>query len=299
MGADTAGYQKFYKVTAQTSWEYIFDLWEFEPGFVIFEKLLSYISASPMFFQFVYTTVYLVCIVYFANQQEHSPFLFLYFFATLGLYTFMFTGVRQCLAMCICLCSYRFIQERKLLPFLILVALAFVFHKSSIVFAASYFIYSRKLKYWNIILYVLIAIVFLLDIEFFHGWFNDQLDFDYSLEQTGNGFIYLMVMAVITVCGLLSIKQQTQDNSNMIGIFNISLIALLFWILRLRTRTAERMSYYFLFYSMALLSNSIFEFKKREEKIAIGIMAIVFSMLLYIYRFITNLSSMVPYKLGF
>ena len=46
--------------------------------------------------------------------------LVLFLFATLGSYTFMFTGVRQCLAMSVCFYSYRFIKGKKIITVVLL-----------------------------------------------------------------------------------------------------------------------------------------------------------------------------------
>jgi len=295
MGADTLVYIKFFRLTAESSWNKMFDIVDFEPGYVIFEKLVSYISQEPLFFQITYTAVYLFAVVYFANQLERSNFLFLFFFATLGLYTFMFTGVRQCLAICVCLFSYGFIKKRKLVPFLLCIALAYTFHKSSILFLAAYFIYPRKLHFRNFMLYAVLAVVFLRNIDVIQEWFNEQLEYAYGVEQTGNGFIYLLVVGTIMLFSAVVMKLYHRESKEYAGTFNISVIALIFWILRLETRVAERTSYYFLFFTMVILSYSIDALRDRREKLLFGYIIIFLSLLLFAYRFMTNFSSLVPY----
>lgn len=295
MGADTATYLKFFRLTAASSWEHMFDIVDFEPGYVVFEKLVSYISREPLFFQIVYSTIFLIEVVHFANQLEKSNFLFLYFFATLGIYTFMFTGVRQCLAMCICLFSYGFIKKRRLLPFLLCVLLAFQFHKSSVLFVAAYFIYNRKLNMGNVLLYLVFAAIFYINIEVIQEWFNEQLEYDYGVEETGSGFIYLAVVTLITVFSFVMMKLFHGDSPEYTGLLNVGIIAWILWVLRLQTRVAERPSYYFLFFSMAMLGYGIDAIKDRREKSLACLATIGFAMLLYVYRLATNFSSMVPY----
>ena len=223
----------------------------------------------------------------------------MFFFAALGLYTFMFTGVRQCLAMCICLLSYEFIKGRRLVPFLLCVALAYTFHKSSILFLAAYFVYPRKLHIGNIVLYAALAGIFMLNIELIQAWFNEQLDYDYGIERTGSGLIYLLVVGSITVFSAFMMKLYHRESHAYLGAFNISVIALVFWILRLATRTAERPSYYFLFFTMASLAYGVDAIKNRREKLVVGFLVICVSVLLFAYRFLTNFRSMVPYVPAF
>lgn len=299
MGADTSVYLKFFRLTAESSWGEMFDIVDFEPGFVIFEKLVSYISQEPLFFQITYTAVYLITVVHFANQLERSHFLFLFFFATLGIYTFMFTGVRQCLAMCICLFSYDFIKKRRIGPFLLCIALAFTFHKSSILFLAAYFIYPRKLDVGNYLLYAVLTVVFFLNIDAIQEWFNEQLDYAYEVEQTGNGFIFLLVVGAIMLFSAIVLKPYFRKSKEYLGVFNISIIALILWILRLVTRVAERPSFYFLFFTMVVLSYAIGTIRDRRQKLLFGFLIICLSLLLFVYRFMTNFSSLVPYVPAF
>lgn len=299
MGADTLVYLKFYQFTAEASWGEMFDIVDFEPGFVIFEKLVSYISKEPLFFQITYTAVYLITMVHFANQMERAQFLFLFFFATLGIYAFMFTGVRQCLAMCICLFSYDYVKKRRIIPFLLCIALAYTFHKSSILFLSAYFVYPRKLNVGNILLYAFLAVVFFLNIDTIQEWFNQQLDYAYEVERTGNGLVYLLVVGAITLFSAAVLKPLFRVSKEYLGVFNISIIALVFWILRLATRVAERPSFYFLFFTMVVLSYAIGTIRDRQQKLLFGFLIIGLSLVLYVYRFINNFSSLVPYVTAF
>ena len=98
IGNDTSGYLGFFQRMVEIPWNRIFvvnDLtYEFEPGFVLFEKIVTIFTHNPYVYQIIYSTLYLLSVVTFANELEREQFSFLFFFATLGNYTFMFTGVR-------------------------------------------------------------------------------------------------------------------------------------------------------------------------------------------------------------
>jgi hypothetical protein len=299
MGADTSGYLKFFDYVKHASFEQALLInssgVNFEVGFVIFEKIVSLFTKNALIYQVIYTCVYYLIIVTFANQLKKESFLFLYFFATLGLYTFMFTGVRQCLAMCICLCSYKFIKNRKLIPFIICVALAFTFHKSAILFSVVYFMYKRKLSFINIIFYAIIGLFSYLNIDIIQEWFNEQLEYEYDVESVGGGVIYLAVIALITVFSISVFKIYSEMTPEFQGVANVGIITLIFWVLRLVTRVAERPSYYFLFFSMAMLSFALGSIKTKDKGVIVRYCVIAVAMLLYIYRFMTSFRSLVPY----
>ena len=303
MGADTGVYLKFFNKMVNTPWERIFEFNssgpQFEEGFVVFEKLITVFTKSPKVYQVIYSTIYLVSVVTFANRLEKRQFSFLYFFATIGLYTFMFTGVRQCLAMCICLWSYPYIKKRKLIPFLLILALAFLFHKSSILFIAAYFIFDRKLNWSNTLIYALFALIAYLNVGAFQEWFNNALDYEYEVEATGNGFIFFAVIAVITAFALFVVYYYKRQNTEFISLINIGIITFILWLLRLVTRVAERPSYYFMFFSVAMLCYAIDEIPNKRDKEIIGIFVYAAFMLLYVYKFLTGFASLVPYKTFF
>ena len=303
IGADTSVYWKFFDYVKYASFEQALLInssgAEFEVGYVIFEKIVSLFTKNAYAYQVIYTRVYYIIIVSFANQLEKENFLFLYFFATLGIYTFMFTGVRQCLAMCICLCSYAAIKKRKLVLFVLCVAIAFFFHKSAILFAVAYFMYNRKISFANAFIYGIIGVFCYLNIETLQEWFDELLEYDYEIESTGNGFIYLALIIAITIFSLVVLKLYKNPSQEYQGAINIGIIALVFWILRLVTRVAERPSYYFLFFTMAMLAYALGSIKTKDKGVIVRYGVMVVAMLLYIYRFMTNFSFMVPYDTFF
>ena len=303
MGADTGGYLRFFSEMVNTPWSRIFIVndktYEFEAGFVLFEKIATLFTQNPKIYQVIYSAIYLVSVVTFANRIEKRNFSFLFFFATIGLYTFMFTGVRQCLAMSILLWSYPYIKKRKLLPFLLILALAFSFHKSAILFIAAYFIYNRRLIWQNSILYAVFAALAYLNIGIIQEWFNDALDYDYGVESTGNGIIFFAVIAVITAFALFVVFYYKQQTPEFTGFINIGIITFILWCLRLVTRVAERPSYYFMFFSAAMLCYAIDEIPNKRDKEIIGIFIYASFLVLFVYRYLTNFASMVPYATFF
>ena len=276
------------------------DRFRLEEGFLIFTNFIStFITKSPLVYQIIYTLIYLAGTWSFACElEEDDAFLFSFFFATLGLFTFMFTAVRQCIAISICLISYRYVKKRQLLPFLLLIALAFTFHKSSVLFIAVYILNNRKITFPNIAIYgvcTYLATNYLFEIQ---EWFNETLDYEYTIEQTSNGGIFLIILALLTAFSFIMLwDAKLLDTSCGKAFMNINFIALLLWILRIQTRVAERPSFYFLFFSCALFSYSLNRVKDRQIYFVAKIAIVILCLLLYVYRFSTNFASFVPYRL--
>lgn len=305
IGNDTGGYLSCFDQMVDTPWEKIFIVndanQQFEVGFVVFEKIITTFTHDANIYQIIYSSIYLVSVVTFANQLERSNFAFLFFFTTLGIYTFMFTGVRQCLAMCICLFSYKFVRERKLMPFLLLLLLAFLFHKSALLFLAAYVVYNRKINWINALVYVVVGVLSYVYIEIIQEFFNGFLEYDYEVEETGNGGIFFLVVVCITVFSYLVILRSRSVNltDQAQGMLNVGVITLIFWLVRLVNRVAERPSYYFMFFTIAMLCHGIEATKNEKERIIYKVAICSLSLILFAYRFTTNLVFMIPYHTFF
>lgn len=296
IGADTSVYLRNFNQIAKTPWSELFEETRMESGYIVFVKLLTYVVKDARIYQVVYALIYMAAMFTFAIQQKKSPFLFIFFFATLGLYTFMFTGVRQCLAMSICLFSYVFIRKRKIIPFILLVILAYFFHKSSILFIATYFIHNRKITWYNMLIYGGISAFSVYYLENIQQFFNQALDYDYEIEPTGSGAIFLVLITGLTVMSVVIMNSYKTLNKESRGFFNIGVITVFFWILRYFTRVAERPSYYFLFFSCALVAYALDAIPKTRERFFVKCGVCGVAMLLYIYRFSTNFSTFVPWQ---
>ena len=299
LGSDTATYLRNFNEVASTPWSELFNNTRLESGYLVFVKLWTYVIKDARIYQVICAFIYMAAMFTFAIQHKKSPFLFIYFFATLGLYTFMFTGTRQCLAMSICLFSYVFIRKRKIIPFILLLVLAYFFHKSSILFLVTYFIHNRKITWYNILIYGGISYLSIYYIENIQQFFNDALDYDYEIEPTGSGGIFLALILGLTVMSYVVMAMYNKLSKESRGFFNIGVITVFFWILRIITRVAERPSYFFLFFSCALVAYALDAIPKTKERFYSKCAVCAVTMALYIYRFTTNYSPLVPYEAFF
>ena len=299
LGSDTATYLRNFNEVATTPWLNLFENTRLEHGYLIFVKLLTYVIPDARIYQAFCAFIYMLAMFTFAIQHKKSPFLFIYFFATLGMYTFMFTGTRQCLALSICLFSYVFIRKRKIIPFILLVVLAYFFHKSSILFLVTYFIHNRKITWYNMLIYGGVSYLSIYYIENIQQFFNDALDYDYEIESTGSGGIFLVLIFGLTVMSYVVMAMYNKVTKESRGFFNIGVITVFFWILRIITRVAERPSYFFLFFSCALVAYALDAIPKTRERFYTKCVVCAVAMALYIYRFMGNFAALVPYETFF
>ena len=298
LGADTTMYLNNFNYVRHAPLREVLEETRMETGYIIFVKLIRHITDSSLVYQIICVTIYYIGFFTFAKRIEKKDvFWFVYFVTTLGFFFFMFTGVRQCLAISICLFSYKYCQDRKLFRFLLCMVLAYFFHKSSILFLPVYWIAGRKVSIYSVTIYgicVWVASNYLLTIQ---NFFNEQLEYNYGIEAAGGGTIFLFVMLLLTIFSVLMVYyKQEMDHQIVKQLVNINFITLSFWFIRLQTRVAERPSYYFLVFSCALFAHGLNLLKDRKERILLTYLIMAFSMLLFLYRLSTNNASLVPYQ---
>lgn len=298
IGADTLVYANHFKGIVNSSWSEIWLNTRMESGYLIFEKLVSYITSSVIGFQAIYSLVYLIALTCFVNQLDRDHFFMLFMFGTLGFYTFMFTGVRQCLAISLCWFSFKFIKERRIFPFAILMFIAFFFHKSSILFVSAYFIYPRKISVWSIIAYAGITIFAVLYLDVLQEWFNSQLDYEYGVEGNTGGIIMSVMILCMTSFSIYLVTSNEKLTKNSQGLINIGIIATVLWIVRIFTRVAERPSFYFLICVFASFSYALDTMVDKKEKSTLKLLLIVLSLAFFAYRLIVRSSTFLPYRIG-
>lgn len=295
LGADTGQYLINFVIIRDGSFKTILANSRMEDGYLYFVKIITYITDSPEVFQVIYASIYAISLVILMKEFEDNCFDFLFFYGTLGLYMFMFTGVRQCLAMSMCIIAYRFAVKRKIVWFALFVILACAFHRSAILFAVVYFVIRWKIKWYTISLYAISAFFAVTFLGIIQGYFSEAMDYNYTIENAGNGgifFVYILLLIVFSIY----IAYTNGFNEKITGLANLSIITLLFWVLRLYTVVAERESYYFLFYVCAFIPSAVNGMENKRDESIYKLLIYGSAFVLYIYRLLTNFSSFVPYQ---
>lgn len=85
------------------------------------------------------------------EKETENPMIALMAFVALGMYMHAIIFWRQLVAMAILTFSYRYVRERKLVPFLITMLVAVSFHKVSFLFICIYVVYKIPVNKWLLI----------------------------------------------------------------------------------------------------------------------------------------------------
>lgn len=160
VGIDIPGYCRQYALAAEMPWQ-DFDYVYFEKGFLLLLKLFS---KAGLPFQAFSAAIYgLLCVSYFRFLRRYSEnvTLSLLILICYQFLVFHISGLRQTLAMAVCIQAFLALDGGHPVRSLCLTALAVSFHMSALIFFAVYPIFAlkgRRVSWLGILLAILVAL---------------------------------------------------------------------------------------------------------------------------------------------
>lgn len=268
-----------------------------ETGFYYFVYLLTRVFSDGQMLILAVSVVITICTCCFIYKNTEDVPTGLLVYVCLGLLTFNMNGMRQAMAMSICLLSYESVKKRKLLPFILIVLLAMLFHKTAICFVLVYFFPLLQQGKANIFWYLVAMMVFLFSMDWFIETFNAFTGEDYLVqsEATGSG---LTVVLIYVACILFSLLMYDSLKKRELRSAFLGVVAgFIIYISRFfSNQIMERLSYYFFYFTILLIPGLISELEEQEQKV-VRLLFGIFAIFLFWYRI--KSSSFSTFKLFF
>ncbi len=140
VGSDTFQYFQLFEDVKITSWQSIYgSIMEYyqlgigkDPGYLVFQKLIQLITEEYQVFLIIVATLFFVALgnfIYKNTTRLNDAILAFVIYSVLFYSFFSITGIRQTIATAATLYGYELIKRRKLIPFIILIAMASTIHK--------------------------------------------------------------------------------------------------------------------------------------------------------------------------
>lgn len=294
VGNDTSTYIELFKsIATNNDFPQYSNRYEF--GYLIYNKICSLVSKKPQTIIIVTGIITTTCYLFFIKRYSKSIILSIFLFIFLRFYDDTLNVLRQCLAICIIFTSYKYLLNRNFIKFIFCIIIAFLFHKTAIIFLLAWWITSIKLNKKNLLLLSIIAIA--LSIQFGTIFQQALIVFDtYSYYEGG---IYFGETRLATIVSLiiqlfLFVIAYYIYSLNSLRISNSDEKMLMLWftgicILTISTQfnLFDRIATYFNVFSIIVLPNMIDKIKNLSNKKIIE--ASIFLLLLCYYVAILEL----------
>ncbi len=291
VGSDTSNYMRIFDENIKFSWS---DIWKYfkdfyfgdygygyEPGYVIFEKLVSMISTNHVVYKFIVAIIFMSSMGVFIYRNSEDPFLSFVLYNGMFYNMFSLTGYRQVISVAIgILWSYEYIKKRKFIPFLILVLISSLFHKTTLVFIPFYFISQWKIKKGYVfytIIAVCVMIVFRNQIfELVKVWVGYE---EYTGMDNFTQRNFLMMFVIISVLVMWKYKYFIVNHPEARIYCNGLIMTAVMIPFAMVSPTSMRLVYDFAFQLMFLLPLVVETFKGKRDRF------IVYSTIIFVFTY--------------
>ncbi|SFS53669.1 EpsG family protein [Lutibacter maritimus] len=273
----------------------------FEKGFIAYFIGLNYINGQREFMFFI--TALIMVLLHFYTIKKYSPILYMsafIFFCKFFLMSFVY--LRQGLAMGLVWLSIRYVIQKRYMPFVCIVLLAFFMHKSAILFLPFIVIAHKKLGPYQLFLITTASFIIAISPlgQLILNYFIEGIDYA-KLNIYGEKFtainVFYLLEAVLLAYLALKFRKHFYQSTPTIVIFNGFLLYVLIILISLTNATFVRLAWvFFIFVVVALpyMYTFITDFKlQRTFKIAIFVYyTFVFFRLLTVF----DGGDFMPYK---
>jgi hypothetical protein len=305
VGADTFWYIDAFNISHNFKWQWLMQFrekmpYKIEMGYLIYNKLLSNIYNNSRILFISNTLIYLAVIYNLIYKYSKIVFLSLFIFFVSYWFQSFYT-LRQYLALSICLYSIKFIFERKVILYLITIALAFSMHQTALVFLPAYFVYKisiTKKFYFILIIFTIVSTAAIWTVLYY---FSDLL-YGYSsyieskAETAGN---FKMFLVYFFTCILYLIFVRNTEDKKHEFFYKMFLLATIFQFIGKDTIIIQRLNLYYSIYIFILTPYIISHIKQKLIRRVCLIMIFGFYLYICINDFSKErFSGIVPYEFG-
>ncbi|MEN1972614.1 EpsG family protein [Luteimonas sp. MJ204] len=225
VGTDTGNYiTHFY---AGASFDYVME--RQDTGYYLLSWFARWLSDSYSALLTLIALVVVACYITTITRLVRRYETALYLFITLGVYTFFFNGARQGIAAAICFLAIPYLLERRMWPYVVLVAVAATFHQTALIALPLYWVAQPRVTWRNLIAVAGVTTLLVAFLGVFVGLaaelFNDKYA-SYAEVGEGGGEVwvtYLVGQGALLYC----FKRLVPDENGWYGrLLNIYLIGL-------------------------------------------------------------------------
>ncbi len=264
VGTDTERYVFYFDRISSRNWNRLSQV-SIELGYAYFNKLISLFTQDTTVY-FAITAVITMAMIYPTYRRlcvDSSFTIALY--VTMSTFVMAFSGIRQMLAIGIGMIAYEFTRTKKLIPFIICVALATTFHTSAFMLIFMYPLYYTKItRKWLFVVIPTLLILFVFSKQFFSIIsliLSQFTEYDVTVTQTG-AYSMLLVIASFVAFSYF-VPDENYLDEETIGLRNFLLLSVVLQMFAPLHSIAMRMNYYYIIFIPLLLPKIV---KAKSER---------------------------------
>lgn len=230
-----------------------------ELGFTFFCKALSYVSENSRVF-FVVSSVW--CVIPIAKLYQESnldPSLTISLFSICSVFVMFFSGVRQSMTIAMGILAYQFVRDKRVVAYLITVAIACTIHNSAFLLLALYPVYYAKITpKWLYAVVPVMVTVFVFSSPIFGFLMRILAQFTrFDIEASATASYSMLILFIFLAVFSYLIPEEAKLDEETKGLRNLLLLVIVLQMFAPLHTLAMRMNYYFIVFIPALMPKII------------------------------------------
>lgn len=280
VGADTLQYYVKFEEIRYTSWSKILsNFFEYlanpfaehnfkDPGYALIEKIFRAFGGDYQDWLLFIAILFTASMAVWIYKNSEMPWLSFIIYSSLFFAFYAVTGHRQTIATAlIVFIGYKYIKERKLWKFLALSLLAFLIHKSAIVFVPFYFMANMNITALKSVFILGASFVFSLigkpiyaPLAYTLGFGEEQIE-----ETVGGAGTYATILLLICFFTLIcypNVKERREDSKFLYNAMFMTIFTILFVY---QQQAFMRVQQYYSLFIMIMIPEIVMSFEKRQR----------------------------------
>lgn len=281
VGADTANYVGIFEEIRDEKYVDPFVMFRFEPGFLIYLKILSFVSDNPQWMIITSSLFIMLSFSRFILKYSKNVWLSVFLFFCLFFNSSM-TAIRQYIAISILFLAFESILKRNKIKFFIYIILAFLFHYASLIFLIAYPLYNCKVSRKRITqffmllpllgfsaLYLVRPLFEILQSYGLYAYYsadNKYIEEGIKIATFINIFLYLYMMILpLKTWKIMEGNLLINDSPIDRILFYFVMMCIFLFVVSIPFNLIDRFVHYFSVYLCVFLPNAMYELSKRKN----------------------------------
>lgn len=259
VGVDYEMYLDFFRKVCEGGLPYVFSFeniyWR-EIGYSLFEYLLSLFGDTPLVFS---TGVALFCLILnavFVYKYAPSVWLSMFIFISFGFFGYTLCTIRHQMAIAIFMFALPYLQQKRFVPYLIIVLLTATFHKSMLVWIPVFFLAQLAMTWKTYSFYTFCLVLYFLFSEKVLAIVTRYVYTEYqvgSYYMRGRNIPTVIIPVAFFIVVVLMQKPLLTRNPRNLPLMNLSMYCAYLFLMTLKHFVFQRLALVLLPVSMLLL----------------------------------------------
>lgn len=297
VGADTINYVNMFR--RFSSWSFAKNLNYKEPAFAILCKVISLFTKEYQVLVVVVAIISTVPVAIVYYQEIEYPMTTIALLVNISNFYMFFSGMRQSIAIALGMIAFLFTRHRKLIPFLLVSVLAFLFHRTALILFLMYPLY--KLRLYKKSLFIVIptmALIFIFNKPIFAALQGIISDYEGVGNAETGAITMLLLLIAFSVFSFIIPKDSNLDDVS-IGMRNFLLMVTVVQMFVPLNTFVMRMGYYYMIFLPLVIPKIIVNTSVRLRQFAIiahYVILVFFTARFFLSAPTLNALSIFPYS---